>query len=185
MNLLPRTTPSLIWFGISVVIAVAATFNLFTWWLFLCGAVAVACMVYLLGQLFLTAMRAATNHKYKKAFGAGSLTIGLGVVTVIVVLLLNATALYTGLPIPYLITNIFTGACSLNPSSDMADAWYYRSGCDVSSEEKIALIKSDARYGYVERQCEQLLTHQNKQLQQRLTWDEVTCADLIREGFVE
>ena len=52
-------------------------------------------------------------------------------------------------------TNIFTGQCDFGGYSSCvtSDPWYYKSGCNISNQEKISILKNTEWYNEVIEKC--------------------------------
>lgn len=87
-------------------------------------------------------------------------------------------------------TNIFTGQCNFGGYSSCftSDPWYYKSGCDISSEEKIEILKKTRWYDQAIEECNMMCQRGSLEMycSDRVSYfgRGVSCKDLISCDFI-
>jgi hypothetical protein len=166
------------WVLLSVLMSIWLIKDTWHWAIFVVGGLAIAMCLYFAG---LNVIHAASDIKvkdYKNTFKHAAFTVLLIIIVGAVWIVSIGSGIFTGYPVPHLRANILTSECSLNQWTDQADPWFYRLGCNVPTDEKIELLKNDTRFDFIKKQCESK-SNNDRFVQSFLTWDEVTCADLI------
>lgn len=167
-----------LWLAVSFIVGVYLSLYTWHWVIFILSALAITICVYFAGINSVHTFQALRHSQYKKTFGKLLVSIILLILTLGIWLVSIGSGVFTGMPIPHLRTNIITSNCSLNVSNDIADPWFYTRGCNISKDEKIALLQNDHRFSFVQQQCEN--SRGDNDFSGWLNWDEVTCSDLLK-----
>lgn len=78
-------------------------------------------------------------------------------------------------------TNIFTGQCDYGGFAHClkGDPWYYKSGCNISVEKQIDILKSEGVYKEIVERCKQLCDDIEQHCQSRLPGKSISCERLV------
>jgi len=167
-----------LWMIVSLVLGVYLSVNTWHWALFLFWALTLSVCIYFVGVNIAHIPSELKLSHYKSFFKRITIVIMLLMYTYAIWIVVAFSWVISEMPNPHLRTNIITDTCSLNTSNDIADPWFYKRGCSIPKDEKIALLQNDHRFSFIQQQCEN--SQGDNDFSGWLNWDEVTCSDLLK-----
>lgn len=141
---------------LSLIISVVINFNAKSVTVFLISSLILALIIFGIIALIIKLIQNIKEKNTKKAMLFGVLSVVLIVIFYFGYLSLTLGGVcWTAVTPAHFRTNIFTGQCDFGGYSSCAtsDPWYYKSGCYISSEEKIDILKKTRWYDQAIEEC--------------------------------
>jgi len=171
---------------LSLIISVVINFNAKSVTGFLFDSLIIALIIFGILTLIVKSIQNIKEKNTKKAilFGVLSL-VAIAIFSFGYLRFSSEGVCATSITPAHFRTNIFTGQCDFGGFSgcDTSDPWYYKSGCDISSEEKIDIFKKTRWYDEAIDECNKFCQRGAPEMycSDRVSYfgEGVSCRDLI------
>lgn len=172
---------------LSLLISVKINFNLETDIIgFLIISLFTALIIFGIITLIIKSIQNIKEKNTKKAILFGVLSIVLIVIFYLGYLTLSpGDVCLTAITPADFRTNIFTGECDFEGYSSCVSSnpWYYESGCNISSQEKIEVFKKSEWHEQAIEECSTICDKSGRNVRLFFAKD-ISCEDLVSWGSI-
>ena len=171
---------------LSLIVSVVINFNAKSATGFLVGSLILALIIFGILTLIVISIQNIKEKNAKKAILFGVLSVIAIVIFSFGYLMFTTGGMcLTAITPAHFRTNILTGQCDFGGYSGCvtSDPWYYKSGCDISSEEKIEILKNTRWYNQAIEECNMMCERGTSEMYCRdgvsYFGKGISCKDLI------